>query len=103
MPEGFQGARYERLAARSAAAILRATIRRFREAANQAESHPELVDDLFIESASLKLTGGEVKELKQRILTLVEEYGQRETPGGRSISIVCILTPHGSRLSKSPE
>jgi len=103
MPEGFQGARYERLAAQSAVATLRAAIRRFRETADLAERQPELVDALFIEASTLKLTDEDVKALKQSMTALVEEYGRRETPGGSSVSMVCVLTPHDSRLTKSRE
>src|SRR5262249_35518203 len=71
MPGGSQGARYERLAARGAGATLRATIRLFEATAERAASEPELVDDLFISAALLRLTPAEIQELKRKLAGLL--------------------------------
>ena len=100
MPEGYQGARYERLAAKGAAAILRSMIRSFNETARQAEASPEIVDDLFINLTSMKLTGEEVTALRKGVVELFARFAAKDSSQSRGVTIACVMTPHESRLGR---
>lgn len=98
MPDGFQGARYETLAAKGVSAELKKTIRTFQSAAEKSPEDESLVSDLFVVTANLCLTPSEVVELKQRMSALIEEFRKCKSSEGRKVAMVSVMTPHRSRL-----
>lgn len=93
IPDGFQGAEYEHLAAEGAAATLRRTIRRIRATAEASADRPELVDSLFLITSSLRLTPQQAKELARRQEALFAEYAAQQTPEVPPVEIVVSITP----------
>jgi hypothetical protein len=98
MPEGFQGAQYELLAAKGVTAQLKKTIRTFRMAAERSSNDESLVSDLFVVTTNLHLTPLEVTELKLKMSALLEDFRKRDSPHGRKVAMISVMTPHSSRL-----
>ena len=91
MPSGFQGANYEKLAAKSVGAGLRATIRRFKEAAERAPNNPDLVDNLLHLTGNLRLTPEKRLEFHTELRRLFDQYSTGE---GDPVVVVFVQTPH---------
>lgn len=98
MPDGFQGIRYERLAAKSVAATLRTVIKRFAETAEQSEDRPELVDSLLLSTTSARLSPADIEELKQRLKDLAAEFSSRSSSVEPTVSLALVMTPHECRI-----
>jgi hypothetical protein len=90
MPSGYQGARYEKLAAKSVGAGLRATIRRFEEAAERAPTKPDLVDSLLYLTGSLRLTAEKQTEFHSELRRLFDTYSNGD---GNPVAVVFVQTP----------
>ena len=99
MPEGFQGQRYEQLAAKAVTARLRSVSRTFTQTATRAVAQPDLVSDLFSDTTTFRLHAVEVLALKTAILDLFASFAGKGSPDGRAITVTCVMTPHESRLA----
>ncbi len=91
MPNGFQGAEYERLAARMVASKLRQTMRQFERTAARASDSPDLADWLYIHSERLRLSPEDFRELNRRMRELLEEYVAKE--GSQGARYLLVATP----------
>jgi hypothetical protein len=94
MPPGFQGERYEKLAAKLMAAKMRKSMRQFQKAAELAPERPELVDALFVAQAKLTISTEKLKELNSRLRELILEYSRDSDAGlGTNIRALFVITP----------
>lgn len=78
MPAGYQGARYERLAAKNVAAGLRRMTRQFEQTAQAAPEQPTLVDDLYYLVGSLRLTAESRAAFQAELRDLFNRYSAGE-------------------------
>jgi DNA-binding Lrp family transcriptional regulator len=93
MPSGFQGIRYERLAAKGVLSILRKQGRRFLATAEASNKDPHVIDRLYIRTATLKLSQQRFDRLKMEIDALVAKYGSRQDNEESSVEMVLVLAP----------
>ena len=90
MPPGFQGARYEELAAKSVEAGLKKAIRNFKSCAQRAPAEPEIVDDLYYLVGSLKLVAETRLAFQQELRDLLARYSSGD---GREVPYVFVHSP----------
>lgn len=90
MPPGFQGARYEELAAKSVEAGLKKAIRNFKSCAQRAPVEPEIVDDLYYLVGSLKLVAETRLAFQQELRDLLARYSSGD---GREVHYVFVHSP----------
>ncbi|MBV6458376.1 MAG: hypothetical protein HONBIEJF_01503 [Fimbriimonadaceae bacterium] len=94
MPEGFQGERYERLAAKAVSAKLRRASRRFEAVAARSGQSPELVGWLYLGTATLTLSKAAFEELTTKIAKLLQDAANsKPEPGTRKLRLLLVSTP----------
>lgn len=94
MPSGFQGARYEQLAAKRVEATLRRMSRRFTAASEAANRDHSLVDDQCILTADLTLPPELRLGFLDEVRDLFAKYERLSTTGsGRPLHCVFVTTP----------
>lgn len=94
MPRGFQGLRYEVLAAKGVAATLKRTIRNFGAAAEATASDPGLADDQCILTATLALSPDDREAFRDDFRKLLDRYRRKEDPSaGPRIGVTFVTTP----------
>ena len=96
IPPGYQGAAYERLAAKGVVSIMRKQARLFVAAAEASQKNPELVDRLYLRTASLKLSKTCFDKLNAEISNLVLSYADKPDLGAPPVEFVMVVAPRDS-------
>jgi len=96
IPPGYQGAAYERLAAKGVASIMRKQTRRFRAAAEASQKDPQIIDRLYLRTASLKLSKPRFDKMNAEISDLVARYGAKPDQSEPAVELVLVVAPRGA-------
>lgn len=94
MPDGYQGAGYEFLAAKAVAARLRKTIRTFRTVSQRAPAEPELVDDLLIHTRHFLVSPEDFRRLKDEVRAVIATYVEKgPVTGTKKVTAIFLTMP----------
>jgi len=96
MPDGYQGAEYERLAAKLVGTSLRHSIRQFERTAALAPEQPRLVDRLSIHETRFRIADDRLEEFRTWMRETMRQMESFSSPDGDEVRLVLVMAPETS-------